>query len=201
MIRFDAKHQLFQEYFVVCGTGNRLFNLFDDPILMDLCQLAIEDLRQQHGKILIVSGGAQGWDHYIAKVARQTESPLALVIPSPEFPNFYWGPRGSLDRRDHRDEWERLVDQAVEVFYVNSSFIGRNGRAGGSNFDRNVALAEIGQHFLVWNESARRGGTSHCVDLVRAAKIPFTVMNKERNNVLAMRKSSGSSNGGYNKAC
>jgi hypothetical protein len=180
MIRFTSDHPLFTDNFVVGGTGSRYFRAQGDPALLKVSIGEVKRLQEREAadrSFIIMSGGAHGWDRYLIKIAAKMGLPYVLVIPSPEFPDYYWGKRGSPDHKDHTKEWQDLAEKAVEVMYVNSSFIGRNGKPGGSNFDRNDAMVKVADYFLVWNVGT--SGTQHCVAQLLLAKVPFTNMVEE----------------------
>lgn len=110
---------------------------------------------------VILSGGAVGWDHELTLAARELKLEFALCLPSPDYAAYYWGKKANRMK-----EYDEMFSAACSIEYVNESFIGRNGKAGHSNFDRNDRMAEVGEHFLVYD--AGSPGTRHCVDKVRA---------------------------------
>lgn len=113
---------------------------------------------------VILSGGAMGWDEELTLVAKFIGIEYALCLPSPDYGKYYWGKMAG-----RQAAFDEMHGGACSIEYVNESFVGRNGQAGHSNFDRNARMVELGEHFMVFD--AGSPGTRHCVDLIRSAQV------------------------------
>ena len=124
----------------------------------------IRERLQEHGDLLmVVSGGAMGWDAALAYCATMEGVPYKLVLPSKDYGSFYW--------KESPGSFRRMVNLAASVEYVCASHIGSNGRPGGANFDRNKAMVDMAHEFLVYDVGSP--GTRHAVSLIRLAGKPM----------------------------
>lgn len=162
--------------YVVAGTGTR--NLPDSAArLVTNLFRKLAELKTQHSNIIVCSGGAQGFDTLIARSAEVLDIPYVLCLPSPDYSDYYWGPRGSIDKLDHRDEFQKLLDLAQAHEFVMPNPKGKNGVYGHSNFDRNQRMVDISNEMIVFESSSP--GTRDCVKRIVLAKREFTVVSND----------------------
>lgn len=159
--------------FVVAGSGSRSLRVADRTVqvdAMDRCTAALEVCLAEHGERLVVmSGGAEGFDELIARVALRLNIRLWLALPNRRYLQHYWG-RESLLGRDRLAEAQAIVDQAQRVTYVmeqihDTKALKLNGLH--ANFWRNLFMVENANDFLVWNPTSK--GTAHCVKAIKDA--------------------------------
>lgn len=188
--------------YVIAGTGSRELQLANNEDKKAVFTWVIEYLTEMlaiYGKELrVISGLAEGFDKALAKAAIQLGIPLILVIPNKGYGAYYWGKpesrngkqyKGSLTGRDNMAEFNWFVEHASHVFYVkedvykikgsgvyldleNKTASWKTGKGlVHSNFVRNQVMVDWSDEFLVYNSKSR--GTSHCVDAIKAAGLPW----------------------------
>lgn len=167
------------EKFVVAGTGSR--SLATAPIahwnlVMQWVHRILTATIDNHPneEIVVMSGGAEGFDHLVAEAAIQMGLPLWLVLPSPDYSTYYW--------RDHSvlgvnriEIFAQMFAEAHYIDYVCDDHYGFSGRAGSANFDRNQFMVDHADGFLVYSPTSR--GTRDCVKRIDAVNKPKRVFN------------------------
>lgn len=157
----------------MAGTGSRSLRVADRAVqvgAMDRCTTALEEHRGEYGdRLVVMSGGAEGWDELLARCALRLNIRLWLALPNRGYLKHYWG-RESLLKRDRLAEAQTIVDQAVRITYVMEDVHDTKSlKIGGlhANFWRNLFMVETANDFLVWNPTSK--GTAHCVKAIKDA--------------------------------
>lgn len=168
---------------VVAGTGSRSLRVADRAVqveAMGRCTDALEERRAEHGdRLVVMSGGAEGFDELIARCAMRLGIRLWLALPNRGYLAYYWG-RASLLQRDRAAEAVELVDQAWKVTHVMEQIHGTNAlKVDGlhANFWRNLYLVEQADDFLVWDPSSK--GTAHCLSEIRRHGTPYAILSAQ----------------------
>src|SRR4051812_45655295 len=106
--------------FVVAGTGSRSLRTDDRAVqvaAMKVTTERIEQLASEHGEQLVVmSGGAEGFDELLARVALRLGIRLWLALPNKGYSKHYWG-RASLLERDRTAEFAEIAARAWKTTY------------------------------------------------------------------------------------
>lgn len=164
---------------VIAGTGsrslaimpyehvNRIFNQVADHLV---------EAKRRHEKVMVLSGGAEGFDHVMATAAMATETPYVLILPNKGYLAYYWREH-SVTGQDQSEDACAMKNGALWIEYVmedvhHSSSLRLNGVH--ANFIRNERMVELADEFLVYNPTSP--GTAHCVTKILAAKKPFTIL-------------------------
>lgn len=140
---------------IISGTGHRPKSCpckYDKnhPWLLKLkekvkCNLQTLDTVADTG-IMVKTGGAIGWDTWLAQVTLELELPLGLILPNKDQDKVW--PQAS------RDEYRRILDLATTVEYVAEKFSYASLRKRNKKL---VADADI--IFALWNPKLKEGGT------------------------------------------
>lgn len=129
------------------------------------------------GRLVIMSGMAEGFDACLAKVALTAGIRLWCAVPNRGYGAYYWG-RNSLTGRDRLGEFEAILAAAVQgggrVTYVmedvhRTSALHLNGEH--ANNVRNRFMVEQANEFVAWDPRPN-SGTDHCVKAARLAGVP-----------------------------
>lgn len=156
--------------FVVAGTGSRSF---DEEKHVETAGRLFEQMagsQDKHGdNLVIMSGGATGWDHAIADMAFQLYIPYVLCIPNKGYGEYYWA--------SDMDAWNFMCGNSAHIEYTmedvhNSRSLYLNGVH--SNFVRNTRMAELAHAFLVFDAGSR--GTQHCVAEIKRLNKPYRAL-------------------------
>lgn len=168
--------------YVVAGTGSRSLLTAPAEVRMaarNVVSTKLKALRREHGdRLVIMSGGAEGWDELVAVTALSLGLPLWLALPNRGYGAYYWG-RSSLTGQDRVPAFVKLVEQAWRVTYVMEDVHGVRGLyldGVHSNFVRNDFMAETADRFWVWNPQSK--GTAHCLDAIKQAGKPYEVLSE-----------------------
>lgn len=153
--------ELVSSSYVVAGTGASGYR--PEKFTRDWLFTQMEDLAA-HSHLLVMSGGALGWDRAVASTAHVLGIPYVVVLPSPDYIEYYWGRVGLLDNA------RSMLEGACHIEYVCDSHRGFSGRAGSANFDRNAVMVGAANEFVVYD--AGSPGTRHAVKLIDAAGKP-----------------------------
>lgn len=170
---FNAQNEIFKEYWVIAGTGTRNLQVDRSSLYRNIAK-ELRAKEQKRHDILVVSGGAQGFDHLLTVVSYDIDIPYVIVIPSPEYGDYYWRERGSIDKADHILVYDQMLARAEEVYYVNPSPKGKDGIFGHANFDRNQAMVEVANEFLVHESNSP--GTKDAVQRIKAKGLPYVTV-------------------------
>lgn len=156
-------------YPVIAGTGSRSFGA--DPRRDQIIEELIAYLREpQNATALVISGGATGWDAWVAWAALQARLPYVLCIPNRGYGDYYWRRAGIGDK------WDEMCRRAAAIEYTMEEVYHTNGlHLDGlhSNFVRNNRMVELANEFVVYNPTS--SGTRHCVRAIEAAEKPYRV--------------------------
>lgn len=157
--------------FVLAGTGSRSFvdlsTEEQNRIISDLKEYFLLGL-SKYPNLVIMSGGALGWDTVVARAAYQLEIPYVLCIPNKGYGPYYWGRAGKLDNFNRMLSYAQYVEYTMEDVY-NHNGIYLNGEH--SNFVRNRRMVELANGFVVYKSTSR--GTSHCMTHINTAGLPW----------------------------
>jgi uncharacterized phage-like protein YoqJ len=140
-----------EDYFIVgsgtrsiWGDGDKMKQIHDNLVEV---LLRAKDV---HGDNLVVmAGGATGFDYVIARAAITAEVRLQLAIPNETYISYYWNKQAH-----HMD---KLIEYAEKVVYVTGRRYGAK-----SNFDRNKYMVDRADQVWVYDKTSR--GTSHAYD-------------------------------------
>lgn len=166
--------------FVLAGTGSRSLRAAQREVQVEAmrrCTAAIEERHTLHGgRLVVMSGLAEGWDELIALTALRLGVRLWAAIPNRGYGAHYWG-RNSVTGVPRLMAFREIVSQAWKVTHVMEDIHQRRLRLDDgthANFVRNDYLVEQADEFLVWDPSSR--GTAHCVAAIKRVGTPFTVL-------------------------
>lgn len=141
--------------YVVCGTGHRPNKLGGYSIDAAFrTEMKIVDWLDEKGgdfrdNLVIISGGALGWDQALARAAARCGVPYLMYLPFEGFDS-RWPPSS-------RKELEGLCSAALDVVYVEEP-----GYAPWKMQRRNEAMVDTSDLVLAcWNGT--QGGTANCV--------------------------------------
>lgn len=168
--------------YVVAGTGSRSLQVVDRATRRLAWDLTLDRLRQArkaHPDLIVMSGGAEGYDSCLAHAALHLDLALWLALPNRGYLAYYWG-RASLTNADRMADAQALVDRAQRVTHVMEEIHGTtelklDGKH--ANFWRNDFMVEAANEFLVWDPSSK--GTAHCLAQIRKAGLPYEVLSPE----------------------
>jgi len=157
----------------IMGTGSRVFLLLDreerDRIYEDLRQYLL--MRHKENKrLLIISGGAEGWDEALATIAMREGIDYFLALPNEVYADYYWR-RKSITNTDRIATIQELIDHATHVEYICGKDIYSNGVH--ANFVRNTWMVERCDEAVVYDADSR--GTIDAVKKLMKAKKPYKV--------------------------
>lgn len=160
--------ELVESYYpVIAGTGSRSFGR--NPRRDEIVEALIEDFRKpENGTGLVISGGATGWDAWVAHAAIQADLPYVLCLPNRGYGAYYWGRAGIGAKFDSMCAQAAAIEYTMEEVHDRSGLY-LNGLH--SNFVRNLRMVELANQFVVYNPESR--GTAHCVKAIEEAKKPW----------------------------
>lgn len=159
--------------FVLAGTGSRSLRVADRATQIAAMDLVTERIAarvvEHDERLVVMSGGAEGFDELLARVAIRQGVRLWLALPNKGYAKHYWG-RASLLGRDRTAEFEQILGSAWKVTYVMEQVHGTSAlKLDGlhANFWRNQFMADNANDFVVWNPEST--GTAHCVTAIKRA--------------------------------
>lgn len=152
------------DHYVVAGTGSSTFDEHDITITYQLYEM-LADLQQDHNNLLVMSGGARGWDYVIAREAKRLKIPYVLILPNETYIDYYWSRRNKSFANDRLSDAQQMVADAVMVYYVCEDAKGSRNFWGGANLDRNDFMAQHANEFLVYDGASN--GTRQCVATIK----------------------------------
>lgn len=167
--------------YVVAGTGSRSFVNLDveerDRVTHEL-KMYLLAKQFLHPEIIVMSGGAEGWDYTLAETAYELRIPYVLCLPNTGYGRYYYGPRQSLTGSDNYPNFEEMCRNAVEIEYTSvhlglkpDALYSANGQH--LNFARNARMVELADMFVVYNPES--SGTKHCVELLKRFNVRYKV--------------------------
>ncbi|HEY6115945.1 MAG TPA: hypothetical protein VI172_08305 [Candidatus Dormibacteraeota bacterium] len=147
---------------------------------MEGCTQAVAARVLEHDtRLVVMSGGAEGWDELLARVAMRLGVRLHLALPNKGYIGHYWG-RASLLGRDRTAEFAGIQAYAEKTTYVMEQVHGtKQLKLDGlhANFWRNHWMIDQADEFLVWDPSSK--GTAHCLAEIKKAVTAFEVLSPE----------------------
>lgn len=187
---------------LVAGTGPRSLVVEDQYTrwaAAEAVRLEIKRLKKRYAdRLVVVSGGAEGFDELWFKVANDEGVKTVLCLPSQNASFYAWGRKGSLLDRDRTAQLEKMLGQASwEPIWVEDiirvqrkdgvyalggdgpfvdwtrgeSFWKRSADTEHINMIRNRYMVSIADAFEVFE--ADSPGTRHCTRLIKRAKLPY----------------------------
>lgn len=146
---------------IISGTGSRAFSL-NGPRFNALADEVIR-VKARYPKLVIMSGGATGFDEALAKLAIAHQIPLVLVMPNRAYPGKYWGAKGKDQAR--LGDFHDMEDAAQCVIWLD-----------GTPNARNLHMIQLADFFWVDKvralDNSQFNGTRHCYQcLCTAGKV------------------------------
>lgn len=159
--------------FVIAGTGSSSFsndnlNAAELDTIASLERAMAVNLRKWGERLIILSGGAIGWDFWMTAIARKLGIPYVLSIPNEGYGNYYWGKARQIGR------YIEMFDNALEVEFVVEDVYGMTGLyidGVHSNFVRNNRMVNLADAFFVYDTGSP--GTRHCFKSIIKRGIPY----------------------------
>ena len=155
--------------YLLAGTGSRSCPATIHATLCD----KLDKMLKWNPQAEVLSGAATGFDHQLALAAYEVGVPYHLCIPNRGYASHYW--------KDRWDEWVFMSENAItieyvmeEVYHLSDIYLWVNGKKIHSNFVRNSRMVERANGFHVYD--AGSPGTKHCVEEIRKAGKPMTVI-------------------------
>ena len=160
-----------KDKFVLAGTGSRSFAqlpLDDQSRLIGQLKEYFFIGLEKYPNLVIMSGGAIGWDAAVARAAHDTKIPYVMCIPNKGYGDYYWGRAGKIDN------FYRMLSYASFTEYTMEEVHNHNGLyldGVHSNFHRNTRMVELANGFVVYKPTS--SGTRHCVNQIRKKGLPW----------------------------
>ena len=152
---------------IICGTGHRPSKLGNSyspvhPIQVNIKAKLKEVLtraKTKHPDLQIISGGALGFDQWIAEVAIDLDIPVRFFLPFKGY-DLRW-PDIS------KNTYASLFEKAAEVKYVSE------GRYSPAKLHaRNRAMVDASDCAIaLWD--SKPGGTANCIEYIKKTKKPY----------------------------
>lgn len=162
--------------YVIAGTGSRSLCVMPyehgQAVFNRLC-IEIKEAQRQHDNLILMSGGAEGFDHWITMAARACSVPYVLCIPNKGYINYYWT-RKSATGADQTQDAADMLAGATDIEYTMEDVLGMSGisyNGTHSNFIRNQRMTDLADEFFVYN--ATSSGTADCVRRINVANKPW----------------------------
>jgi len=187
---------------MVAGTGPRSLVLEDRYTrwaASEAVRLEVRRLKMRYAdRLVVVSGGAEGFDELWFKVAADEGVKTVLCLPSQSASFYAWGRKGSLLGRDRTPQLQAMlerasflpiwVDQIIKVqredgvyalggdgpfvdWERGTSFWKREKGTEHINMIRNRFMIQIADGFEVF--ASDTPGTQHCLRAIKQAKVPY----------------------------
>jgi len=151
-----------EKAFVIAGTGTR--SIWGDKETMRSIHAhlvtLIKGAIEKHGKVIVIAGGAKGFDYVLAKAAIDAGAELHLYIPSPSYVDYYWGKAGQ-----ERNWINKIVESADFVKTVCD-----HHQYGKANFVRNEAMIDEADIVWAYPDPANTTGKGGTHSAMRYAK-------------------------------
>lgn len=113
---------------------------------------ALDELRARHRKMVIVTGGATGFDHLVACACVRRRIPFEMVLPcTPELMTTYWRPT-------HRMMLAELCAHAVDVVVLDEDLSARQVTPAVYHA-RNAAIVRQTDVLVAYWDGRQTGGT------------------------------------------
>lgn len=161
----------------ISGTGSRSFALLpqeEEARILDDLVNEMRNIKAVYKDIIVVSGGAEGWDYELTIAAQLLDIPYELILPNRSYLTYYWEKHSVLGI-DNSVNAKRMYKNAynvkytsdkynknTELFYVNHVPI---------NLVRNIQMVEESDVFCVYGPTSR--GTSQCLRVIKKLNKPW----------------------------
>jgi len=166
---------LFTEFisgrFVIAGTGSRSYRRTDE--VFDRLYQQTSLFAEKYPDLVLMSGGAQGWDTEIANVAWLLNVPFVMCIPNKGYGPYYW--------KNNLDGWYFMLACAAAIEYTMEDVYQSNSlylNGVHSNYVRNSRMVELADAFFVYD--AGSSGTRDAVKKIEQAGKPYKRMEGRR---------------------
>ena len=187
---------------LIAGTGPRSLAVADQitrEAVVEALTYEVRRLKKRYAdQLVVVSGGAEGFDEAWFKVAEREGVATLMCAPSQNASFYAWGPRGSQSGRDRTAQLRKMLDSATHQLWVDEqiyveretgvwSLAGDDGpfvdwargtshwkRQAGTehiNMVRNRYMTVIADGFEVFASDSP--GTNHCLRTIKQAKVPY----------------------------
>lgn len=122
-----------QDRVVLAGTGTRKIRVAEVAEQRRIFEITLDivtKLYELFPQLVIMSGGAEGFDELLAKVGFRLGIPVVFALPNAGHPDYYWGlpnrrgKGGSLTGRDRRGEWAAMKAQAMATIDIRKDVLG-----------------------------------------------------------------------------
>lgn len=171
----EYNEQFWKEYsncFVVAGTGARELQIASTATKAaahDYLTGQLEALKEKYEqKLIILTGGAEGFDALLAKVALECGINLFIALPNKGYGKYYWE-RHSVTGSDRKPVFDWYLEQASQVIYACDKLYSADGTH--SNLVRNQYMVDHADAFYVYDKKSR--GTSDCFRKLVKAGLPY----------------------------
>lgn len=133
-------------------TGHRPGRLVDLEWARQAAERALDELQRRHPKLVVITGGATGFDQLIACACVRRRVPFEMVLPcSPEVMTAYWRP-------DQRMMLAELCGRAVDVTVLNEELPPRQVTPAVYHA-RNAAIVRQADVLVAYWDGRQHGGT------------------------------------------
>lgn len=146
--------------YVLTGTGTRkLQNADKDTKVKVMNQLVakINELKEEHDSLVVMSGGAEGFDSALIAAAKHCNVPYVMALPSPSYGEYYWGKK-SQTGYNRLDKFKEYMEGAAQVIYVC-----QDHQWGKANFIRNDYMMKWAHEVLAYDPTGKSTGTQHAI--------------------------------------
>lgn len=142
--------------YLLMGTGTRDTILYVDPraFYLRLEKYVLETFADKisAGNLILIAGGAEGFDEMFAAVGFRNNIPVMLYIPTRDYGDYYWRRNSKCDENRMR-EFEHMLSLAHSVHYMEDRYGSYrktmqgpkyevNGKLIHANFARNQAMVD-----------------------------------------------------------
>lgn len=161
---------------VISGTGSRSLQLKPEDArrVLPALRARLKELKQPPGNVIVMAGGAEGFDSALVHAAKLEGIPYILALPSKDYGDYYWR-RNSVTKTDRSAKFQEYVDGAYRVIYVCENFMGNEPkRPGKANFDRNQYMVDHGDFFFAYDPTS--SGTKDCVRRIKKVNKPMEIV-------------------------
>lgn len=133
-------------------SGHRPGRIADHQASMRAAELVLDAIQTRWSKVIIVAGGATGFDHHICCACVRRRIPFELVLPClPEVFTAFW-------RLEQRLMLAELCSRAVDVTVINEH-ITPSAVTPAVYHARNAAIVRRSDRLVAYWDGRRGGGT------------------------------------------
>ena len=171
---------------MIAATGSRKF--VPTPKLEDATRRTIKALKGDDLDLVLMSGMAEGYDEFVARMAVANGTFWEAVVPNGGYGSYYWG-RNSLSGKNRMSEFTELMGKAENIHFVcrgiyatqtEKEFLGlaHKGQLH-ANFARNQYMANQADAFLVYHVAGSHG-TEDMLKRIIASGKPYALIDEEK---------------------